>query len=80
MRQLYVTIHGSSFESKIPNDSNVIAFTRNHTDNREDDDQTKNNMYPPVTLVQPEVQPKFWSLNRRNVRAKIEPKATAFGI
>ena len=41
MRHLYVTIHGSSFESKIPNDSNVIAFTRNHRLNTEDDDGTK---------------------------------------
>ena len=32
------------FEGKIPNDSKVIAFTRNHTDNTDeddDDDRTK---------------------------------------
>ena len=41
------------FDGKIPNDSKVIKFTRNHTNNDdtgdddEDDDGTKNNMSPP---------------------------------
>ena len=39
------------FEDKIPNDSKVITFTRNHTDDNDadnDDDRTKNSTAPPV--------------------------------
>ena len=37
------------FEGKIQNDSKVIAFTRNHTDDDNDSDGgTKNNMSPLV--------------------------------
>ena len=40
------------FEDKIQNTSKVIVFTKNHTDDDndndvEDDDRTKNNMFPP---------------------------------
>ena len=36
------------FEGKIQNDSKVIAFTRNHTDTDDaEDDGTKNKMSPP---------------------------------
>ena len=40
------------FEDKIQNTSKVIVFTRNHTDDNDDDadnndDGTKNNMSPP---------------------------------
>ena len=38
-----------NFEGKIKNDSKVIAFTKNHTDNNTDnyDNGTKNHMSPP---------------------------------
>ena len=45
VRDLYVTKTKFKFEGKIPNDSKVIMFTRNHTDN---DDGTQNNTSPPV--------------------------------
>ena len=32
-------------EGKIQNDSRVITFTRNHTDNDADNDRTKNNVF-----------------------------------
>ena len=36
------------FKSKIQNGSKVIAFSMNHTDHNDDDNETKNNMSPPL--------------------------------
>ena len=33
-------------EGRIPNDSEVIVFTRNHIDDNADNDRTKNNVSP----------------------------------
>ena len=60
------------FESKIPNDSKVIVFTRNHTDD-DDEDVTKNNMSPSVrgdiNITQVHMYDAFFKITVNNNRS-----------
>ena len=48
VQNLYVINTWFMFEGKIPNDYNVIVFTKNHTDDNADGDRTKKKLTPPV--------------------------------